>query len=523
MKLIFLEHYKRLSKLKLLKLFIFIPLLIYLGHRSLIAYDEGFYYLQAKWILNNNNWITPVWWGEISLDRTIGIQALIALSQKIFGYSKFSIYIPNIIGSSLILFLTYKLHQEFYGKFNIVSPLILSTTYLWINYSHLATQDIIYSSLIILGIYSSIKGLKKRENKHIFFSGIWIGFAFMMKTYLTVVPVIALIPIFVRGKFISKKFFWLGITIGFIPFAFWSSRVIGIYGISIYSGLFEKFINLSEKNTFSKPFYYYLWNLPLNIFPWSIFALLGFLKSLKSNNYIERYILFFYPLINIVLLSLFSTKTPYYPLQIMPLISLNTYKGIINTIANQTFLNKLITYVNFLSIPSILLLITIYINSDYSKLIINNNDKFLITSSALTFSSVWICVILFKSLKKKIIFALLGPYLLTCILVQSGTLSDRSKDLRIATENLIKSNSFDNMPIEVVKEDINSTSAHSKIIKIALLMPKIGNGIKNLNDLKVDQFAWITNTKLEHYEKNKFKIVDDSTIFNPWKLVTRTN
>ena len=67
------------------KLFLFIPLILYFGKRSLISYDEGFYALQAKWILENNNWIAPLWWGNISLDRTIGIQNLIAISQKVFG------------------------------------------------------------------------------------------------------------------------------------------------------------------------------------------------------------------------------------------------------------------------------------------------------------------------------------------------------------------------------------------------------------------------------------------------------
>ena len=63
----------------------FTPILIFFGKRSLIAFDEGYYALQAKWIIENNNWIAPLWWGNTALDRTIGIQYLIALSQKIFG------------------------------------------------------------------------------------------------------------------------------------------------------------------------------------------------------------------------------------------------------------------------------------------------------------------------------------------------------------------------------------------------------------------------------------------------------
>ena len=34
----------------LFKLFVFIPLVFYFGKRSYIAFDEGFYALQARWI-----------------------------------------------------------------------------------------------------------------------------------------------------------------------------------------------------------------------------------------------------------------------------------------------------------------------------------------------------------------------------------------------------------------------------------------------------------------------------------------
>ena len=47
--------------------------------------------------------------------------------------------------------------ELFDKKYAIVSPLILSTTYLWFDYSHLATQDMIFSCLVTLGIYSLAK------------------------------------------------------------------------------------------------------------------------------------------------------------------------------------------------------------------------------------------------------------------------------------------------------------------------------------------------------------------------------
>ena len=69
----------RISKFKyLFKLIIFIPLIFYFGKRSYIAFDEGFYALQARWILDKGNWIIPLWWDEYVLDRTIGLQYLFA-------------------------------------------------------------------------------------------------------------------------------------------------------------------------------------------------------------------------------------------------------------------------------------------------------------------------------------------------------------------------------------------------------------------------------------------------------------
>ena len=72
-----------------------------------------------------------MYWRELILDRTIGIQYLIALSQKLFGENNFSPYIPNILAGSLMIFLTSKIHKQLLrDNSNIVSSLILSTTFM---------------------------------------------------------------------------------------------------------------------------------------------------------------------------------------------------------------------------------------------------------------------------------------------------------------------------------------------------------------------------------------------------------
>ncbi len=219
---------------------LFFPLLIYFGRRSLIAYDEGFYALQARWIIEKSNWIGPMWWDEVTSDRTIGIQFLIALSKNFFGDSIFVIYIPSIFAAVLMIYCTYQLHKELIkDKKQIYSALILSTTFLWINYAHMATQDIVFSSLVSLGLISTIKAYKTNNKNQTLISGSWIGLAFMMKTYLTLIPLLGLLPFLYKSQLIYKRHFWFGVILGSLPFVLWSYKYISIYSFPTYSGLFK--------------------------------------------------------------------------------------------------------------------------------------------------------------------------------------------------------------------------------------------------------------------------------------------
>ena len=64
--------FNRISKFKyLFKLIVFIPLIFSFGKRSYIAFDEGFYALQARWILDKGNWTIPLWWDGYVLDLSL--------------------------------------------------------------------------------------------------------------------------------------------------------------------------------------------------------------------------------------------------------------------------------------------------------------------------------------------------------------------------------------------------------------------------------------------------------------------
>ena len=107
------------------------------------------------------------------------------------------------------------------------------------------------------------------------------------------------------------------------------------------------------------------------------------------------------------------------------------------------------------------------------------------------------------------------------LLVQSGAITDVNKELRIASKNIIELEMIKDKRIEVLKGNISSNNSHSKIIKISTLMPNIGNGINNLEELEINEYAWTTNSTIKDEEKFNYKIIDDSNIFKPWILVKR--
>ena len=505
-----------------LKLLIFSPLIFYFGHRSFLAYDEGFYALQAKWILEKGNWTIPLWWGDFNLDRTIGVQVLIAKSQEIFGENTFSVYLPTTIASIVMLIITFKLHEELISKkFAIASPLILATTFLWFDYSHLATQDLIYSSLVTIGIFSIVKTNSKKEFLYIFLFGMWIGLAFIMKTFLVAIPIASLIPYLIKKKYVfTSKYFWLGLIIGFTPFILWTISINPFLDKNIVFHLLDKFSTLSKENNFTNPFYYYLWNIPVTFLPWSIFSIIGLIHGLRSKNS-QGFILFYFPLIVIILISCFSTKTPYYPLQISAVLSLNAFIGIKYLIEAKR-LKFLFIFISSKIIPFFIFsIIFIYFFLFKTSLNFNIKENTFLIGGLILFALTWTFIKSTQSSSQIISILIIGPYLMTSCFLQSGLFTDRSRELRETMEYVSSLKIINNQIIKVDKSSIINTVTESKIIRISLLTPNLGEGIENVESLKTSEIAWSILPKEDHKKDSSYEIIYENEIISPWKLIRK--
>ena len=513
----------RILKFKnLYKTFIFIPLIFYFGKRSYIAFDEGFYALQARWILDKGNWIIPLWWDEYVLDRTIGLQFLIGKSQEIFGRNMFAAYLPITAAAILMLFITYKFHEEIFDKkYAIISPLILATTYLWFDYSHLATQDIVYSCLVTIGIFSLVKIKNKDDKFYILLFGIWIGLSFMIKTFLVFVPLISLLPyLFIKKNILFSKVFWLGLLIGFVPFLAWALSINTYLDKNIMFFLVEKFTTLSNKNTFTNPFYYYFWNIPVTFLPWSIFAIIGTIYNFCESKE-KKYILTFFPLILIGILSIFSTKTPYYTLQISSILTLNTYFGIKKLFYSKRF-KRILIFITSKIVPVFIVSLTFTYYFFFTNISnFNFKENIFLVIGLLLFGLSWSFINLRNSFKEILITLIIGPYLLTSFLLQSGLFTDRSRELREKMEYVSSLDIVKNQEIKVDKSGIKNSRSQSKIIRISLLTPILGEGLENIDQLKKSELAWSTEFQLIKNNHYDYEVIYENNILDPWKLIIK--
>ena len=86
---------------------------------------------------------------------------------------------------------------------------------------------------------------------------------------------------------------------------------------------------------------------------------------------------------------------------------------------------------------------------------------------------------------------MIGPYLMASILVQSGIFNDRSKAIRMEAQKAINQENLSQNKVEIIISGLEDENDTKKLIKLALFMPNLGNGINSFNELGNNQYAWI--------------------------------
>ncbi|PSB20606.1 phospholipid carrier-dependent glycosyltransferase [Phormidesmis priestleyi ULC007] len=308
------------------------------GQQSLMAHDEGIYATQARSILQTGDWVSVQWGGEAGFDRTIGIQWLIAACYLMFGTNEGTARLPSAIAFVLSVLLTYRIGCYLLNpRLAWLGAAIFSVIPLVAQYGRLATQDSVLVFIELLAIWALLEAtnpqLKTRNSLWLLLAGCSLGWGFLIKGFMIIPAAVALLPYLIgqhsRHRHLTNPWLYVGLVLGALPPIVWLKAAIAQYGDKPIAELFGKLIHLKGQTYQGAGPFYYVWNIPANGFPWVFFALFGlwlaFFKAevrqlLKDNH--ARLLLLGYPILLLVELSLFGTRTHYYPLQLMPFVGL---------------------------------------------------------------------------------------------------------------------------------------------------------------------------------------------------------
>ena len=321
--------------------------LFFVGNHSLIAHDELVYVNRANLIIKSGDWFTPF---SSPHHKFVGSYWLTALSLMFFGKNEFAARLPSYILSLATLYIFYCLNKDLINKkIAKLSVLILSTSFLWFNFSHYCSPDILFVFVNILAVFylSKINSLSNTQANYkvIFVSACLFSFGFFVRSYMELLPLICFSPFIAHKiKFSNRKYLvclLLGLFVGFIP-----SLINLILAFKEYGdqGLFRPLSLLSQKVLEESPregFLFYPRNIFLFNLPAIVFIFNGFNSIFKFKKKDTKLLFLICPSIAIVLLMLTSSTYTHYLLFIIPWISTLIAIGIFESLnLNNTF-NKL--------------------------------------------------------------------------------------------------------------------------------------------------------------------------------------
>ena len=323
--------------------------LFFVGNHSLIAHDELIYANRANLIIESRDWFTPF---PEPHHKFVGSYWLTAFSLMVFGRNEFAARLPSYILSLGTLYVFYCLNKELINKkVAKLSALILSTSFLWFNFSHYCSPDILFIFLNILSVFylSKINSFsnKKVNYKLIFFSACLFSFGFFVRSYMELLPLICFSPYIIHKlKFSNKNYFicfFLGFCVGFIP-----SLINLILAFIKYGdeGFLLPFSLLTQKVLVEESplegFLFYPRNIFLFNLPSIVFIFNGVNSILKLKNKDAKLLFLICPSVALVLLMLTASTYTHYLLFIIPWISTLIALGICESLSLNNTFNKIV-------------------------------------------------------------------------------------------------------------------------------------------------------------------------------------
>lgn len=505
-----------------------LPLLLTAAPRSYLAHDEGYYALQARWILERGDWSAPLWWSQPLYDRTIGVQWAIASAYRLFGTNPLAAHLPSLLAAAACLVLTHGLARALApeGASRLGAALavaVLALTPLWIDYAHLATQDMPLLAMELLGLLGLVRSRPGASWVWTAVAGMSVGLAFLIKGFMVALPVLAVAPYLwiARRRVLTHPALWAGLVLGWLPVALWLILSVQSHGAEAVSGLWRKLLFLSGSDVYSAGPFYYLWNIPANTAPWILAAAPGWWLGLRGAwNREQKLLLAVYPLLLVLLLSCFRTKTPYYGLQITPFLALAAAQGLEHWSVRpgRWIAGAIAGLGGLLVVAGIALVLPA---TGLAQRLAAAPPAGLIAVAAIGLGVPWLLLIASRSPRQRLIRLLLGPWLALVVLVQGGLFTDRSPAVGRALAAPELRALLADGPVQVVAPEPLDGEAHAQLILLSLGTPRLGERVTDPSALRPGQRAWMRIPAGQTGRPNDLRRLAGGGELGDWWLVER--
>ena len=522
-----------------------VPLLLFNhGQDSLIAHDETTYAVRSRWMLESGDWLTPQSWSELAYEKTPGFYWILASIYTIFGVSEVTSRIPSQIASVFSIFLVYEITGMLLNKrIAWLSSAILSVSFLWLQVSRLVAPDIITICIALFGIFCLLQSELYSKYRYYwgFSTGLSVGLGFLIKGQLIFVPFIGLLPYLIwqnrRHRHLNNPMLYVGFVMGFLPVMIWFWISWQHYGSIVFEQFFSLVTRISTEQRNGHSPFYYLWNLPIKVFPWPLFSILGLLLVYRRPSTGNAWILVVCPLIIFVEISITSTRLPHYSLMLCPWmailagIALDWLGEIYNQHFHKTkyfFLSRNLSYI-FGSLGAVIFLAGIILNTGILKISVSDGADIKSYSSIglvlglglLSLPVIWLARHRFghKFLTANYWLAgwLVPAWLAIAVAGSHGLLSNYSPDVKLFVQQPEIASAINENTINFVvqKTETMTTGGDKALLLLTFETTHWGKRFQKVADVPINNYAWVSP------EAEVGLLINERQIgtFRDWKLI----
>ena len=300
-----------------------------LGSRDFWAPVEPRYAEIARVMFDKNEWIVPTINGGLYTDKPILYFWLVLLFSKLAGaVNEWTVRLPAALGALGAVLTTYKLGKDFFSaRTGFIAAVVLATSFRVIWEGRWAHLDMLFAFFFLLSMSFAARAVLRKGRPNAMLP----AYVFMALATLTKGLIGVVLPALVLVAFVVVRRDWrllrearlpLGIPLFLLIAAPWFYLVDQATG----GKWLHDFIYLHHIQRYTdplghrEPFYYYLTTLPVDLLPWTVFAVPALFAYKPGRKFFSEPIQLYFFLWFAVIFLFFSFSDSKRDLYLLPLL-----------------------------------------------------------------------------------------------------------------------------------------------------------------------------------------------------------